>query len=585
MKDDNDRFLAGTLPSDAFADTEPLDAQPEDEQSHAIGPEPTEESPWVDPIPLGPVANTPEFPVEYLPLWVGDWVKALADALQCPLDLPAMLALAVLSLACAKKFRVRVRSGWDEPVNLYVAVALRPGESKSPAFAEAMRPVAHFVAEERKRLEPEIRNAKTRFDVASRRTDHLKLKAAKERNALKRAQLMTELEEAVAEQAKLKVPVPLRLVLDDVTAESLEQVMREQGGRVAIMSDEGGPFELMGGRYSEGIPNLDIYLKGHSGSAISTDRIGRAGGSVRNPAITIGLTIQPEVIAGLHEKKGFRGRGLLARFLWAIPQSRVGSRIADAPTMPEPIRDAYGDAVLGLLGIPLERDEEGEIVPQPIALDEAAHAILVEFKREIEPSLGPYGDLECIADWGNKLAGTAIRLAGLLHMADRAHEPERCLDPIGEEAMHRAIRIARFLCVHARIAFDAMQVDPIVRGARYILAWIQRTHVTSFTGRQAHQALRAGFKTTAEMAAPLDLLVDHEIIRPRPPAPRSGPGRKPSPTYDVNPRIAAWNTQNTQNRATRSPDGNSVYFEYDFEPPRPESSVSNRIEKAAQEDN
>ncbi len=55
-------------------------------------------------------------------------MTALAEALQCPVDLPAMLGMAVLSLACAKKFQVLVRSDWDEPVNLYVVVALKPGE-------------------------------------------------------------------------------------------------------------------------------------------------------------------------------------------------------------------------------------------------------------------------------------------------------------------------------------------------------------------------------------------------------------------------------------------------------------------------
>jgi len=76
------------------------------------------------------------------------------------------------------------------------------------------------------------------------------------------------------------------------------------------------------------------------------------------------MTVQPDVITGLQEKKGFRGRGLLARFLWSIPKSRVGSRNADPAAVPEETRRTYEAAVSELLAIPCERDDQGEIVPR-----------------------------------------------------------------------------------------------------------------------------------------------------------------------------------------------------------------------------
>ena len=301
----------------------------------------------------------------------------------------------------------------------------------------------------------------------------------------------------------------------------------------------------MGGRYSDGVPNIDIYLKGHSGSPISTDRIGREGGSIRNPAVTVCLAIQPDVIMSLRDKKGFRERGLLARFIWSIPRSRVGSRAADSPPVPEDVRRAYEHGVTSLLAIPAERDEWGEITSCRISLTGEAHALLVEFKQRIEPSLGPSGELECIADWGNKLAGTVVRLAGLLHLADRAWETsEGRLEPVGEGEMRRAIRIAEFLTHHALIAFDLMEPSRVVRSARHILAWIERTGSGSFTRRDAYRASRALFRSPAEMAPALELLADHEVIRPRTTAPRIGPGRPPSPVFDVNPAVLGQSGRN-----------------------------------------
>jgi len=566
VKDDNDRHRDGTLPSDPFAGAEPIDGSGE---------------PWGNPLPLGQTANVPAFPAEVLPPWLKNWVVALAEALQCPVDLPAMLALAILSLSCAKKLKVQVRPDWDEPLNLYVAVALKPGESKSPAFTAAIRPVAQYVAEEQRRMEPQIRAAAARYDVATKRIDHLKIQAAKAGDAERHVRLLKEIEEAVLEQAALYVPAQLRMILDDVTAESLEVVLRQQGGRIGILSDEGGPFELMGGRYSEGVPNIDIYLKGHSGSPISTDRISRSGGSVRNPAITIGLAIQPDVITGLQEKKGFRGRGLLARFLWSVPTSLVGERLADSPPVPEQVRAAYEEAIAALLRIPVEKDETGEIRPDMIDLHRKAYALLVEFKGTIEKHLGPSGELESIADWGNKLGGTLVRLAGLLHLADRAGLRQGGqFEQIGEGEMRRALRLADYLRAHAGSAFDMMSANPIARDARYILAWIRRTGTAAFTTHELYQAARARFRAPAEMDPPLVLLVEHLLIRPRTARQRSGRGRPPSASFEVNPAI---HSQNSRNSEAPAMDGDFVNFVHGSEQPQNQSPTFNDPVGASQE--
>lgn len=43
-------------------------------------------------------------------------------------------------------------------------------------------------------------------------------------------------------------------------------LLHEHGDRLAILSPEGGIFDLIAGRYSStGAPNLDHFLKGHAG--------------------------------------------------------------------------------------------------------------------------------------------------------------------------------------------------------------------------------------------------------------------------------------------------------------------------------
>ncbi|MEW8331608.1 MAG: DUF3987 domain-containing protein, partial [Candidatus Thiodiazotropha sp.] len=132
------------------------------------------------------------------------------------------------------------------------------------------------------------------------------------------------------------IPTPLRLVADDVTPEKLASLLAENDGKMAIVSAEGGIFESIAGRYSNGIPNLDVILKGHAGDNLRVDRIGRESELIDSPALTIGLTVQPEVLKGLATKPGFRDRGLIGRFWLVMPPSMTGRRkIETQPIYPD----------------------------------------------------------------------------------------------------------------------------------------------------------------------------------------------------------------------------------------------------------
>ena len=74
-----------------------------------------------------------------------------------------------------------------------------------------------------------------------------------------------------------------------------------------------------------------------------------------------------------------------------------------------------------------------------------------------------------------------------------------------------------------------------------------------FSKRDAFIGCRGKFDEVDEMQPCLDLLERHYLIQPKSdPEKRLGPGRKPSPVYEVNPRAFdarphAHNSQNAQN--------------------------------------
>src|SRR4029450_13862491 len=91
----------------------------------------------------------------------------------------------------------------------------------------------------------------------------------------------------------------LSLFVDDATPEVVAKKLLDQRGRIAVSSEEGTIFEVMRGRYSEGRANLEVFLTGHSGRDYIVDRIGREGGVLVKPALSMVLAVQPAVIAGL----------------------------------------------------------------------------------------------------------------------------------------------------------------------------------------------------------------------------------------------------------------------------------------------
>src|SRR5262249_33253823 len=116
---------------------------------------------WPDPIPLDSAPAVPAFPADVLPPWLSDWGFCQAEATQTPPELAAMLGLAVAGAGLAGKVVVRVRQGWVEPVNLFVVVALPPGERKSAVFREALAPVVDREASEQARMAPVIAAAQS----------------------------------------------------------------------------------------------------------------------------------------------------------------------------------------------------------------------------------------------------------------------------------------------------------------------------------------------------------------------------------------------------------------------------------------
>ncbi len=282
---------------------------------------------WPKPIPF--VQSVPaSFPADCVPGWLGEMARAVADTTETPFELAALIGLAIGSACVASKAQVSAEAGNIEPVNLFTCPAMESGNRKTAVFSRLQQPFVEWEREAIERLEPERKRLLSDRRTKEARIERLRTKAAGVEDASDLVRQIHVLEEELPE-----VPVLPRLFVDDCTPERLASLMAEQEERMAVLSDEGGVFDLLAGRYSKGVPNLDLWLKGHSGSPVRVDRADRTRPPIlmNRPCLTVGLSPQPDVLEALRDKPGFRGRGLLARFLYALPKSPLGYRTLKPP--------------------------------------------------------------------------------------------------------------------------------------------------------------------------------------------------------------------------------------------------------------
>lgn len=482
--------------------------------------------PWAPPLSIDR-PSVPVFPVHVLPEPLRSWCIATAEATQTPVDLAALLALAICSGTVARRVEIEAGKGWIEPVNLYGACVLEPANRKSAVFRSATDPIRALEKEQVEEALPDI----------ARRQSERRIKEAKQRAAEKRASTTgcpdsQALAQVLAEELAMEpVPVPPRLIMDDATAEAIEIALSAQSGRLIVAGCEGGLFDVMAGRYAAGMGNFDCFLKGHSGDDLRVDRVTRGSIVVEHSCLTLAYAVQPEVIRGLAAKPSFRGRGLIGRFMYAVPESPLGRRRIDPEPVPNDLTLSYASLIRRLSEIQGKGDG-----PQVLRLATDANSCFRQWQVEVEKMLANDGQLELLRDWGGKLCGLTARLAAVIHLiANYRLEPWR--DPVELASLESAIEISRWAIPHTEAMLSLLLGDDGASDdARYILRWIRKQNLPSFSRRDAHNHGRQRFDREPErLDNALTQLIDCGWIRPMAGGLADGPGRPPSPVFEVNP--------------------------------------------------
>jgi putative DNA primase/helicase len=460
----------------------------------------------------------------------GEMGHAAGEAVQMHGSIATLVTLAVVATCVQRAVDLEVLPGWREPLSLWSWGLADSGARKTHLLAPMQAPIAAWQKQMRDRYRSKVAAVRAQRDVAESRIERLKRDAANAKTPEDRAAAQRGIE-----QEYELMPEPVfapRAFTENITAERLVSLFAENRERMAFWSDEGGQFGILAGLYSGGAANLDAFLKGFDGSPLVTDRQSAAH-FVERPAFSMCVLLQPGVFSDALKNQRFRHSGLLARALYAFPESNIGRRQTDdGRAIGEAVRSAYDRQVFALL----DATAEHRGPPRSIRFDADARASFRDFRAMNEADMAPDGRLAGLLDWGSKLPGKVARIAGLIEIANSGIDAEAVTGP----SLRSAWQIAELLIPHARGVFFGLGGSREHEGPRALLDWLRAREwggALQFQQRDAHRALEHRFRTAADVRTAAAVLTRWGVL--------SGPitvrnkAAPPSTAWAINPEALA----------------------------------------------
>lgn len=275
---------------------------------------------WGDIKPLPPATpEAPSLPPELIPQSLRPWIADITERAQIPLEFVAAPAIVALSSVIGRSIGIypKRQDDWLVVPNLWGAIIGRPGVLKSPAMAEAMKPLQRLAKEAGDEFKASAAARQAETDVIK-----LKIAALKDQGRAA-AKGDGDLAAIQADLASLNAALggvetfERRFIVNDPTVEKVGELLNQNPRGLLLVRDElSGWLRNLNKAGREG--DREVYLEAWNGTNhYIYDRIGR--GTLKIEALTLSIfgTIQPgklrSYIAGALAGGG-GDDGLLQRF-------------------------------------------------------------------------------------------------------------------------------------------------------------------------------------------------------------------------------------------------------------------------------
>jgi hypothetical protein len=483
---------------------------------------PAQPDDWPEPAPLTQAAAAP-FPVAVLPPALREQVQAVAEAMPCPVDIPAGAGLAACSMAVGVTRGLRVKDGWTTFPCLYLASVADVSTKKTPAANAMLDPVY-------------ARNGVLNDEYKRALRDFKKAGGEAERPPLRQA------------------------FAGNLTVEALIRLLRDNPRGLGCVNDELTAWVQGMNAYRPGA-DRQFWLSCWSNSAYQYNRATTTGGGpesifLSRPFVSVYGNLPPDSLLKLTDRASGED-GLLERILFTYPSTRAAAW-ADAG-VPREVESAYADLVGKLYALDFAAGE-----PVVVGFTAEAKDTFVTFVTDTAAERdGADIAAHLRGAWG-KMEGQCARLALLLHQIRTAGGSPTDVD---RAAVDGAVALCDYFKGTARRAHahlltanssaqgrDAEAVVAWVRKAQCVAKCVASGDAPSFKWREVRHDLHARFENRDDdLRKVLALLEGRGYLREVEQQRQGATGRNPKPSYLVNPRWLHGRAGETSARSVETP--------------------------------
>ncbi len=454
---------------------------------------------WGEPKPLRQTADLISFPLDALPPVLRDMAQAISVTTSTDVGMAGTAMLSAVSYCFTGLYRLAGKADHTEPPVLYSIIIAQPSERKSP--------VMHFIKAPFDSFESKY-NTEHREEIYKAQQDKKALEA--------RVKVMEKEDEPdTAAIAKLRVQAdnirntsPIRIAVDDITPESLVVELCENDSLLMI-SDEAGMLSNFNGKYSGGVPNLDLFLKAWNGEKYICNRVVRGRSEIPRPYLSVAIAGQPYIWDNMMNDTAFRSSGMLARFIHCFANSDVGKRRYDTAPISKEVRERYHNFIHQLLRN--KKGHNGEEILLHLS-EKASNEYINYCNNYIEQDIK--NSMCCCQDWGGKFHGLILRIACILHCVDccfRGVEPSE--ESVNHDTLVNSFSLAHYYRYQAIYAFSANAPDGNIVKAEKIIQMFKTKEIKQGLKSELYHSCRCNlFPNAKDFYSALDTLAEYGYI-------------------------------------------------------------------------